>query len=613
SGAPVLLARTPLPDALAEYAGEVVSPDADRERIDAESAGTPAVGVSPESLAYVVYTSGSTGRPKGVLVPHLGLANVAAAQARDLGVGAGDRVLQFASASFDASVFEMVMALASGGTLVLGTREALAPGPDLVHLLRDAEVTAVVLTPSALAALPPAELPALRVLMAAGEACTAELVERWAPGRRFFNLYGPTEATIWSTAAACAPGRSAPPIGRPVASTRAYVLDAGGEPTPVRVPGELHVGGVGVARGYLDRPEQTAERFVPDPFGADAGARLYRTGDRVRWRADGEMEFLGRVDQQVKLRGFRVEPGEVEAALLARREVREAVVVVREDAPGQQRLVAYLVAEAGEAPSAAELRAHLSSRLPEHMVPSALVVLEALPLNVNGKVDRRALPPPERESAAYAHRAPRTAAEEVLAGIWAEVLGLERVGAEEGFFELGGHSLLVTRVVSRVREAFGVEVPLRALFEASTVAALAARIDALRTGGAAPAPPIQPVPREGGLPLSFAQQRLWMVDRLDPGSPAYNMPRALRLRGPLDARVLRDCLDELVRRHEALRTTLEDRSGGPVQVVHPPAGTTLAVLDLGGLPEAERHAAAERLASDEAMRPFDLARGPLLR
>jgi amino acid adenylation domain-containing protein len=504
SGAPLLLTRSPLPEGLTPRAAEVVCLDADRERIEAESARAPAAGVLPGNLAYVIYTSGSTGRPKGVLVPHLGLANVARAHARDLGVEAGDRVLQFASPSFDASVFEMVMALAAGATLVPGTRETLAPGPGLLRLLHDEEVTVATLPPSVLAVLPPAELPALRTLMTAGEACPAELVERWAPERRFFNLYGPTEATIWSATAACAPGGGRPPIGRPVANTRAYVLDARGAPVPVGVPGELYVGGVGVARGYAGRPELTAERFVPDPFGA-AGGRLYRTGDRVRWSARGELEFLGRVDAQVKVRGFRIEPGEIEGVLRRSEGVADCVVVAREDVPGEKRLVAYVVGHV----EAGVLREHLRRELPEYMVPAAFVFLDALPLTPNGKLDRKALPAPEYAAGADRYVAPRTPVEEVLAEIWAEVLRLERVGVEESFFELGGHSLLATRVVSRVRERFDMELPLQALFEHRTVAELA-RVVAER--GAVALAELAPKPAPG--PKASPQHLLAMLDEM---------------------------------------------------------------------------------------------------
>ncbi|MBV9773819.1 MAG: AMP-binding protein, partial [Gemmatimonadetes bacterium] len=439
------------------------------------------------------------------------------------------------------------------------------------------------------------------------------VLEEGAPGR-LLHVYGPTETTTyasWQHVRGVEPGAATVPIGGPLGNTTLYVLDAGGGPVPVGVPGELYVGGAGVARGYLGQPALTAERFVPDPFAKEPGTRLYRTGDRVRWNGRGEVEYLGRKDQQVKIRGFRIEPAEVEAVLLTLPQVREAVVVVREDGPGRKRLVAYVTGEAGAEPTAAELRRHVAARVPEYMAPAAYVVLERLPLNANGKVDRRALPAPQWGTEEV-YVAPRTATEEVLAGIWAEVLGIERVGVEEGFFELGGHSLLATQVVSRTREAFGVELPLRAVFEAPTVAALAGRVEALR-GGARVASPIERAPRGRDLPLSFAQQRLWLVDRLEPGSAAYNMPYALRLGGGLDPGALRGSVDALVERHETLRTVFAERGGVPMQVVHPSLRVALPTLDLADLPEAERERAAERLAQEEALRPFDLARGPLLR
>ncbi len=613
SGAAVLLVDSAAPDVLPAFAGaRLVLDDFGREADSAEDGAPPASGVSPENAAYVIYTSGSTGRPKGVVVTHAGAANLLPRAGRSFGAAPGGRVLQTASLSFDASVLEIFVALLSGAALHVADREAVLAPERLAALLREREIDVWVSTPALLDTLPDTDFPLLRTISAGGERCSGETAARWSQGRRLVNMYGPTEITIFATMHECAPGAAeAPPIGRPVPNARVYVLDAWGEPAPPGMPGELYVGGAGVARGYLGRPELTAEKFVPDPFGG-GGARLYRTGDRARWNGRGELEFLGRIDAQVKLRGFRIEPGEVEAALLEAPEVREAVVVVREDAPGRARLVAYVVAADGAEPAAGELRARISARLPEHMVPGAFVVLEQLPLTVAGKIDRRGLPAPEPVAGAE-HAAPRTATEEVLAGIWAEVLGVERVGVEAGFFELGGHSLLAAQVVSRARQAFGVEVPLRTLFEAPTVAALAGRVDALRSEGGAAAPPVAPVPRAGPLPLSFAQQRLWVVDRIEPGSAAYNMPFALRLRGALDAAALRASIGELARRHEVLRTVFEERGGAPAQVVRPAAAGALPALDLGALPEARREAEAKRLAGAEALRPFDLARGPLLR
>ncbi|HEX7243315.1 MAG TPA: amino acid adenylation domain-containing protein, partial [Longimicrobiaceae bacterium] len=587
--------------------------DAETDSLARENGEALLTGAGPDNLAYVIYTSGSTGRPKGVLVEHRGVGNTFLELGRVYGAAPGERNLAYAPLHFDASVADLFTALCNGAELVLARREAMMPGEDLLRTLREERITHLKTMPSALAVTPVEALPELKVIVTGGEVLPVEQVRRWGEGRRFFNGYGATEASIRMTSSAYTAEGGDPPIGRAVANTQLYVLDAWQEPVPIGVAGELYIGGVGVVRGYLGRPELTAERFVPDPHRGVAGARLYRTGDVGRRRADGEVEFLGRSDFQVKVRGYRVELGEIEATLRGHPQVREAVVLLREDAPGQQRLAAYVVPEAGAELAAGQLRAHVAEQVPEYMVPGAYVVLEQLPVTANGKIDRRALPAPER-TADEAYAAPRSVGEELLAGIWAEVLGVERVGVEENFFGLGGHSLLATQVVSRVRQAFGVEVPLKALFEAPTVAGLAVRVEALRSDGTLLAPPIVPVPRDGSpLPLSFAQQRLWVVDRIEPDSPAYNMPHPLRLRGVLELPVLRASLDALVRRHESLRTTFSEEGGRPVQVVHPAVRVPLPAVDLRGLPGEARQREAKRLSGAEAMRPFDLARGPLLR
>ncbi|HEU4880715.1 MAG TPA: amino acid adenylation domain-containing protein [Longimicrobium sp.] len=571
----------------------------------------PAAGVTPRNLAYVVYTSGSTGRPKGVLVEHGGVCNAVTAFSRIYEIVPGHRVLLFAPLHFDASVMDIFTALTTGATLVAAPREALIPGDELVSLLERERVTHAKFTPSALAAIPPAPLPALRAVMVGGEVCGAELVARWAPGRRFFNGYGPTETSVRMSVFEAADGTRPPPLGAGTANVRVYVLDAAGEPLPVGVPGEVCIGGVQVARGYLARPRLTAERFVPDPFSARPGARLYRSGDRMRWRGDGTLEFIGRIDHQVKIRGFRIELGEIEAALRRSEGVADCVVVVREDVPGDKRLAAYVVGDV----QAGALRDHLRRELPEYMVPAAFMVLQALPLTPNGKLDRKALPAPEYASADEAYVAPRTPTEEVLAGIWTEVLGVERVGAEDSFFELGGHSLLATRVAARVRAVFAVDLPLRAVFERSVLSELAAEIDRLRgTGAAAGEGPIAPAAREGDLPVTFAQERLWFVDALDPGSPVYAIPFSYHIAGGLDHDALRRALTELVRRQEPLRTTLPAVDGAPVQrIAPPPADFDLPVADLRHLPADQRRPEAGRLAAEDGGHRFDLARGPLFR
>ncbi|MEU3953404.1 non-ribosomal peptide synthase/polyketide synthase, partial [Streptomyces achromogenes] len=593
-------------------------------------------GADAGHAAYVIYTSGSTGTPKGVTVTHRGLGGFTSAAAERYAVGPGDRVLQFSSPSFDASVLELCVSLLCGATLVVPPHGPWL-GDELAAVLDEYRITHALIPPAALATLPdPAQGTArhLRTLIVGAEACPAGLVDRWAPGRRMINSYGPTEATIVATwTGPLTAGRGTPTIGGALPHTRVYVLDAAMRPVPPGADGELFVGGDAVARGYLGRPGLTAARFVADPFGAP-GARLYRTGDRARWTADGELEFLGRLDRQVKIRGFRVEPGEIEAAL--RRAgggaVGEAVVVVREDDPGHRRLVAY-VTPAGRpaAPSAAStdageprdgaapatpaepldpaaLRAAVAGLLPAHMVPAVVVVLERMPLTPQHKIDRRALPAPERTAAA-GRVAPRSERERVLAGIWAEVLGVDAVGVTDDFFDLGGESLLAARVLARVRDELGVRLTLRDVFTARTVAALA---PLLADPSAAAAPePIPPAPAGGALPLSSAQRRLWYLDDLSGGGTEYNTGVALRLRGALDPDALRRSLHRLAARHASLRTTFATADGQGVQRVAPEPELPLRTADLSGAPGAEE--AVEALLTEELQRPFDLAAGPLTR
>jgi amino acid adenylation domain-containing protein len=608
-----LLTETRLAQSLGLVAEHVIRIDADASAIARASEADPGRLAGRGHLAYVIYTSGSTGRPKGVMLEHGGVRNLVAAQAQRFGTQRGARVLQFSSLSFDASVFEMTMAFGAGAALCLAPREQLMPGPGLVEFLREQHINNVTLPPSALLAMQAEDLPELDTLIVAGEACPPEAVARWAGGRRFFNAYGPTESTVWVTGVLCAGGDERITIGRPVANKTVYLLDAHLRPVPVGVAAELHIGGAGLARGYLGRAALTAERFIPDPFNAQPGARLYKTGDLARYLPDGRIEFLGRIDHQVKVRGYRIELGEVEAALMQSGGVRQCVVVARDDAAGK-RLVAYVAGEAGALPAAGELRRGLRERLPDYMIPSVFVALDELPLTPNGKIDRRALPEPEAARRDAAGDAGRTPIEEVLAGIWAEVLGLESVGPEENFFELGGHSLMATSVFSRLREAFRVELPIKALFESPTVAQLARQVEAAtRAGAGVEEMPLRAVARDRELPLSFAQQRMWFVHQLDPSDPLYNIPFALRLTGRLDLAVLARALDEIVRRHESLRTTFKLVEGRPAQVVAPPAPAGLRLIDLGGLDTPERDAETLRLAAEEARTPFDLGRGPLLR
>ncbi|AKN68643.1 siderophore 2,3-dihydroxybenzoate-glycine-threonine trimeric ester bacillibactin synthetase [Streptomyces sp. PBH53] len=531
---------------------------------DLTAAELPA-GASAASPAYVIYTSGSTGRPKGVVVTAGNLVNFLTAMDRCAGMAPGDRLLAVTTVAFDIAGLELYLPLVSGATVVLATADEVRDTRLLAGLVRASGATVMQATPSLWRSLvdeDPEAVRGLRVLVG-GEALPAPLAHRLAgTAAGVTNLYGPTETTIWSASAAVG-ADGTPPIGRPVANTRVYVLDAALRPVPAGVPGELYIAGHGVARGYRGRPDLTAERFVADPYGAP-GSRMYRTGDLVKWRADGQLEFVGRVDHQVKVRGFRIELGEIETALLGHPGVAQAVVTVREDRPGDQRLVAYAVPRAGgERPGPEELRAWVARTLPEYMVPSAFVLLDSFPLTPNGKLDRGALPAPAAERARGPQR-PRGPREELLCGLFAEVLGLDEVGVHDDFFRLGGHSLLATRLTSRVRTALGAELALRDLFEAPTPAALAGRLD---EAGAARRTPLRPVRRPDLVPLSSAQQRLWFLHQLEGPSPTYNVPLVLHLSGELDVAALHAALADLVTRHESLRTVFPQRDGTPYQLV----------------------------------------------
>jgi amino acid adenylation domain-containing protein len=620
SAAPILVTQTRLLPILPQSplidGVKILCLDTLGEDADGETALPPASGAVPANLAYVIYTSGSTGRPKGVGICHASAAALVRWAQRLHTSEELAGVLASTSICFDLSVFEIFLPLCTGGSIILA-RNAL----ELPALPAAGRVTLVNTVPSAIAELVRANAlpPSVRIVDLAGEPLSRALVDqifRCSEVRHVFNLYGPSEDTTYSTFTEVPRGSgSAPTIGRPVGDGRAMVLDGTMEPVPVGVPGELCLGGVGLARCYLNRPELTAVSFVPDPFAEAPGSRLYRTGDLARYRLDGELEFLGRIDHQVKIRGFRIEPGEVEAVLAGLPAVRDVAVLAREDEPGDRRLVAYIV-PAAENLDVPALRRALAERLPGFMVPSAFVVLAALPLTPNGKLDRRALPAPHQTAGGEGVAPPRTAVEEIVAGMWQEVLKVPSVGRHDDFFSLGGHSLLATRVASRVREAFGVDLPLRRLFENPTVAGLAGDVEtALHADGAgsAASPAIERLEEPGGRSLSFAQQRLWFMDQLDPGNPAYNLAAALRLTGPLDAAALARSFAEVVRRHEVLRTTFAARDGRPVQTVLPYLAVDLPLLDLSTLSGASREAAIRSCALEEARRSFALDRGPLLR
>ena len=599
-GAPFVALATLQAEGAQVDADVVLREDADPSRAD--------------RLAYVMFTSGSTGTPKGIEVTQRNVVRLVRGQeyAR---FGPDETMLQLAPVAFDASTFEIWGALLNGGRLAIAPKGALSPA-EIATCLQRFGATTVWLTAGLFHAVVDQQLEALaRVpqVLAGGDVLSPSHVRRLldAGCARVVNGYGPTETTTFACCEVLEAGRpfgERVPIGRPIGNARVYVLDAGMHPVAVGARGELFIGGDGVARGYAGRADLTAERFVPDPFGP-AGSRLYRTGDLVRWRADGRLEFLGRRDGQVKVRGFRVETAEVEGALHEVAGVRAAVVVAWRDG-GEAELVAYVVREGASAPDEAALRSALLAQLPRPMVPSRYVFLEALPLTSNGKVDRRALPAPGARTRGQSELiAPRTAAEREVARVWAEVLQLDEVGVTDDFFELGGHSLLATQVTSRLRASLGVEIPLRAVFEAPTVQALAAIVQA--TGAVGTAAPIPRASRQGPIPLSFAQQRLWFLHRLEPQMAAYNIPCSLRLGGALDVPALQHALAEIVRRHEGLRTRFVEGPAGPEQVVDEPWEPHLAIEELAGLQDPEGR--ARRLVAEEVLQPFDLERGPLVR
>lgn len=631
--APVLLTHSRLAAALPASDARVLCIDIEPQGLAAYPAGAPPRALQPDDLAHVIYTSGSTGRPKGAMNTHGAVCNRLLWMRDTFAVDASDTFLHKASIGFDVAVWEILVPLLSGARVVLAPPDTHADMAGLIRTIEVHGVTIVQFVPTVLrlfvAALRPSSCPSLKHVFSGGEALDAGLQSDFLDRHpaQLHNLYGPTETAISVSSWTCERGsaRRNVPIGRPMGNNRLYVLDRLRRPVPIGVTGELYIGGVQVGRGYLNQPGLTAERFVLDPFSADARDRLYRTGDLARWAADGTLEYLGRVDQQVKLRGMRIEPAEVEAVLHGHPEVQAATVIAR-DAAGQpvesgtaDALVACVVAGIGPGEEqersrlSTELRTLLRAELPGYMMPAGFVFLDALPLLPNGKIDRGALRHLDHSSDAAAVP-PRTPVEEAVAGIWQLLMGRAEIGVHDSFYDLGGHSLLAMQVVSRIRSTLAVDLPLRALFEAPTVAQLAARVETLRQTNAAPAtPPLETVSRDQPLPLSFAQRRLWFLHQLDPQSTAYNVSGAVRLRGRLDPDALQRSFEEVVARHESLRTVFPVTDGEPVQRIMSPFAAPVEIVDLRDLPPGERQRAVEESTDHAARWVFDLERGPLIR
>jgi amino acid adenylation domain-containing protein len=626
----VLLTQSTLIDGLPDTTAQLVCLDTEAEALSRFCSDNPARGLKPENLAYVIYTSGSTGTPKGVMIQHQSLVNFIETAIAEYGVTEHDRILQFASINFDAAAEEIYPCLASGGTLVLRFDELLNSVPVFLQHCRDLELTVLDL-PTAFWHQVVAELAtttvmlpdSLRLIIIGGERALPESMRLWqkriGTNPSLINTYGPTEATVVATIYQL-PGGSVPldknwqelPIGRAIPHVQTYLLDKYLQLVPIGVPGELHLGGTGLARGYLYRPDLTADKFVPNPFN-EGCSRLYKTGDLARYLPNGNLEYLGRIDNQVKIRGFRIELSEIETRLAQHSAVRENVVIVHEPKEGDKRLVAYWVANDEQVIDNTTLRRFITEKLPDYMVPSAFVQIDAIPLMPTGKVDRRALSQLSVNSDQLSKEtfvAPRTQVEELLAGIWADVLGAPRVGVYDNFFELGGHSLLATQVMSRIRDTFSVELPLRQLFESPTIAALCEHL--LRAQRQEQLPPITPLNRDEALPLSFAQQRLWFLDQLEGKNATYNMFGAVRLEGFLSGAALEQSLQAIVQRHETLRSTFPSVDGKPF-VQLSVSRYPLPVINLQPLPNEQQDTERHRLVNEEVVRPFDLSMGPLFR
>jgi amino acid adenylation domain-containing protein len=612
AGIELLLSQSHLSEQLPESSARVIDLDAGAEAtfIGQYPTSNPAAVTKPDHAAYVIFTSGSTGRPKGVLNEHRGICNRLQWMQSEYQLDESDHVLQKTPFSFDVSVWEFFWPLQTGARLVLAEPGGHRDSAYLSQLIQQQAITTLHFVPSMLASFlqdtSASDCNSLRRVICSGEALSTDLQQRFYAtlNTELHNLYGPTEAAIDVTYWACSADDSAAtvPIGRPVANTQIYIVDSRNQPVPIGIPGELLIGGVQVARGYVNQPELTRERFVANPFSEDSAARVYRTGDLARFRADGVIEFLGRIDFQVKLRGFRIELGEIEAELQNCEGVEQSAVLMREDLPGDQSLVAYVTGEA----DVDTLRLHLQAALPDYMVPAAFIALDALPLTPNGKLNRNALPAPDWSiSTETEYVAPRTPIEEALAEMWQDLLGVEKIGVQHDFFKLGGHSLLATRLVARIRDTLNKELALKTLFDAPTIAGLATALD---SSAANKRLPITARTEHDNAPLSASQQRLWILDQMQPGNPVYNIPWAMRLNGALHTDALQTAITALTERHESLRTRFIVAEGQPVQSIRPDSNIQLHKIDLPNAASEQITAELTRLTQHH----FSLNKGPLL-
>uniref|UniRef100_UPI003CD0D943 amino acid adenylation domain-containing protein n=1 Tax=Microcystis sp. M058S1 TaxID=2771123 RepID=UPI003CD0D943 len=625
----VLLTQQELIDKLPEHQAQLICLDADWTIISKLSKSNLINTVTSENLAYVIYTSGSTGLPKGTLIPHQGLVNYLSWCTQAYNVEQGTGTLVHSPLGFDLTITSLFSPLLVGNQV-----EILAEDQDVETLSNSlrhhSHLSLVKITPAHLELLnqqlsPREAASRTMAFIIGGENLLGENIAFWqefAPETLLVNEYGPTETVVGCCIYQVPMGKyisGSIPIGRPIANTQLYILDQNLQPVPIGIPGELYIGGAGLARGYLNRPELTQEKFIPNPFDnskvKNQKSKLYKTGDLCRYLPDGNIEYLGRIDSQVKIRGFRIELGEIEAVLTQYPQVQSSVIIAREDTPGNKRLVAYIVPEKEATPTPNEMRQCLKEKLPEYMIPSAFVILESLPLTPNGKIDRRALPAPEQNyERTDKFILPRNPIEEILVTIWTEVLKVQQISINDNFFELGGHSLLATQLISRIRTNLSIEIPLRSLFAAPTIEELGQQIQQLQQEDLTlSAPPILPRGEQSELLLSYAQTRLWFLDQLEPNSPFYNIPVALRLRGHLNQAALTQSLEEIIQRHEALRTNFVTVNGQPTQVIQTVIKWTVSVINLQHLSPEEQKNAAKKLVKGQALQPFDLANEALVR
>jgi len=617
SGAQLVITNNKEKSLLNKTGVTFINIDIESELIENESIEKPLVNVNLDNVAYVIYTSGSTGNPKGTIITHSGIGNLSILHKNEFNINGESKVLQFSSFSFDASVWEIIMALLNGATLQITDRDDIISGSKLIDVISEYQTTIMTLPPAMLSILPETKLPNLKTLITAGESVSSDLINKWSSEQNFINAYGPTEATICASMFYCNDNTSKnTPIGKPIYNIQLHVLDLDLNPTPIGIPGELYICSKGLARGYFNRPGLTAEKFVPNPFSENEGSRFYRTGDRVKYLEDGNIEFIERIDSQIKLRGFRIELGEIEVQVKSLNEVEDAVVIVKENSNFEKYLVAFYVSSQINFTEQNYLKDRLRKNLPDYMIPAFFIKIDKIPITQNGKIDRKNLGSLSIESHNYQNEyiAPSSASEETLCNIFSQVLDISRIGVNHNFFEMGGHSLLATKCISRIRESFGIDVPLNILFEYDNIQSIATYIDRLNNDKKQfNQSPIPIVSRTNNIPLSFAQERLWFLDQLDPSNSVYNIPSVVKIHGKLIIDRFEESLNIIIQRHEILRTLIQTVDGQAFQNIVNDFKTKVGLIDLTDLSIKERNLELLDIIRYESNNPFQLEVLPLLR